>query len=446
MKRKRLMTGAAAVLMAVSGCSARTGTAAADLEAAAVEKADLKADEYEKWNELLEENQISEEFQTSLEEFAFSSTEAVLSGEEGNAVFSPLSLYYAMGMLSMGASGETEEELLAALGTGEKEELAEQCAKLYRTYAYTREREQVQAEEYGEGPEDSAVRLGDSLWISKEISLKPEYQETCAENFYASSYHADFTDPETGKRMGQWIADQTEGVLAPELELSPDTVLALINTLYFYGGWQDRFQESLTEKDIFTRQDGSEVEAPFMNRTDPMGGFMKGDGYTLSGLGTNNGCEMIFVLPDKGTDPDEFLGDKERLREIFSPEEEKWTSGEVVWKIPRFSFGSSFDLKTPLKSMGLGRIFDSISADFSDMSEDPLYVDRAVQEAHIGVDEEGVEGAAYTMIAMAEGAALTEEKERVEMILDRPFLFGIHDRRNDVWLFLGVCRDPSAEK
>ncbi len=446
MKRKRLMIGAAAALLAASGCSAQTGTAAADMEAAAVEKAGLKADEYEKWNELLEENRISEEFQASLEDFAFSSTEAVLSREEGNAVFSPLSLYYAMGMLSMGASGETEEELLAVLGTEEKEELAEQCAKLYRTYVYTQEREQAQAEEYGEGPADSAVWLGDSLWISKEISLKPEYQEQCVENFFASSYHVDFTNPETGKRMGQWIADQTEGVLAPEMKLSPDMVLALVNTLYFYGGWQDRFQESLTEEDIFTRQDGSEVETPFMNRTDPMGSFMKRDGWTLSGLGTNNGCEMIFALPDEGTDPDEFLRDRERLREIFSPEEEEWTWGEVVWKVPRFSFGSSFDLKDPLESMGLGNMFDSISADFSDMSEDPLYVDRAIQEAHIGVDEEGVEGAAYTMIAMAEGAALAEEEERAEMILDRPFLFGIRDSRNDVWLFLGVCRDPSAEE
>ena len=32
------------------------------------------------------------------------------------------------------------------------------------------------------------------------------------------------------------------------------------------------------------------------------------------------------------------------------------------------------------------------------------------------------------------------------MILNRPFLFGIQDQANDVWLFLGVCRDPLSEE
>lgn len=67
-----------------------------------------------------------------------------------------------------------------------------------------------------------------------------------------------------------------------------------------------------------------------------------------------------------------------------------------------------------------------------------------IQETHIGVDEQGVEGAAYTMIAMAR-SALREPEETVEMRLNRPFLFGVQDENNGVWLFLGVCRD-AAEK
>ena len=74
-------------------------------------------------------------------------------------------------------------------------------------------------------------------------------------------------------------------------------------------------------------------------------------------------------------------------------------------------------------------------------------MDRTIQEAHIGVDEEGVEGAAYTMIAVAGSSAMPqEEPEIVRMTLDRPFLFAVHDYRNDVWLFLGICADPSANQ
>ena len=393
MRRYQRMAAAVAAIAVLScGCGGMGSNKAADgAEAAAVEPAGIPAGDYESWEELLAENDIRAEFAESLSHFAFNSASAVLSAEEGNAVFSPLSLYYALSILGTGASGQTEAEILGALGVSDKAELADQCARLYRRYAYTEEMEGARAEEYGEEVPQSSIKLADSLWISDDISLKPGYQEVCAEDFYTSSYHVDFKAQETAEKIGAWISEQTERVLAPEMELSPDTVLAIINTLYFYGGWQDRFSEALTEEDAFMRGDGSEVTVPFMNRTDTMKQFIKEEGYTLSALDTNNGCEVLFLLPDAGTDIDAFTGDGDRLREIFAETDDKWKTGEVIWKIPKFSFGSSFDLEEALKSMGMERMFDSLSAEFAGMSQDPLYVDRTIQEAHIGVDEEGVE-------------------------------------------------------
>ena len=443
---QRIAAAVAAIAVFSCGCGGMGSSKTADsVEAASVEPAGIPAGDYESWEELLAENDIRAAFAESLSHFASNSASAVLSAEDGNAVFSPLSLYYALSILGTGASGQTEAEILGALGVSDKAELADQCARLYRRYAYTEEMEGARAEEYGEEVPQSSIKLADSLWISDDISLKPEYQEVCEEDFYTSSYHVDFKAQETAEKIGAWISEQTEGVLAPEMELSPDTVLAIINTLYFYGGWQDRFSEALTEEDAFTRGDGSKVTVPFMNRTDTMKQFIKEEGYTLSALDTNNGCEVLFLLPDAGTDIDAFTGDGDRLREIFAETDDKWKTGDVIWKIPKFSFGSSFDLEEALKSMGMERMFDSLSAEFAGMSQDPLYVDRTIQEAHIGVDEEGVEGAAYTMISMTEsGAWIMEDPERAEMILDRPFLFAVHDYANDVWLFLGVCEDPSA--
>lgn len=438
---------AALAAVSVLGCAGADGNKYKDgMEASAVESPDIPIDDYEAWNELFSENEPSPEFKESLEAFAFESAEAVLPIEEGNTVFSPLSLYYALSILGMGASGDTEAEILGALNMEDKAELSRQCAKLYRRYAYTEERERLLSEEYGEAAPDSSIRLADSLWISDDISLRPEYQELCAEDFYTSSYNVDFKEAETAEKIGKWISEQTEGVLTPEMELSADTVLAIINTLYFYGGWKTRFSEELTEEDTFKLENGSEINADFMNRTDTMAGYIRGDGYTLSGLSTNNNCEMLFLLPDEGEDIRSFLSDGDRLREIFAETEGRWKTGEVVWKIPKFSFGSSFELNEPLKAMGMENMFDSLRAEFSDMSEDALYVDQTIQEAHIGVDEDGVEGAAYTLIAVAEGSAwVMEEPEVVEMTLDRPFLFAVHDYRNDIWLFIGACMDPTAE-
>src|SRR5699024_2367374 len=93
---------------------------------------------------------------------------------------------------------------------------------------------------------DGSLRLANSLWVSEKIKLDSDYRKTCAEDFFASSHAVDFADADTGKRMGEWISEQTKGALAPTVELSPDTLLSILNTLYFYGGWQDNFDEKQT--------------------------------------------------------------------------------------------------------------------------------------------------------------------------------------------------------
>ena len=270
----------------------------ADVEAAQVEAAGLAGDDYEGWNALLAENEISEDFQESLAGFAFQSGSAVLSEAEDNAFFSPLSLYYALAVLGTGAEGETKAELLAALGAEEKEDLIRQCAALFRRYAYQEERAAAEAEAYGESVPDGSLRLANSLWVSEKIKLDSDYRKTCAEDFFASSHAVDFADADTGKRMGEWISEQTNGALAPTVELSPETLLSILNTLYFYGGWQDKFDENQTTEDVFYLENGGEVSVPFMNRTDPMGSFARGDGYTVSGLFTNNDGWVCEACPE----------------------------------------------------------------------------------------------------------------------------------------------------
>ena len=55
------------------------------------------------------------------------------------SLFSPSSLYYALAILGEGASGETEEEILSALHSGDKNKLSDQCARLSGRYAYNKE-------------------------------------------------------------------------------------------------------------------------------------------------------------------------------------------------------------------------------------------------------------------------------------------------------------------
>ena len=422
----------------------KAGTYAAGktLEAKEPEKADISPEDYEGWNRLLKAQTLSGEFQKGLEQFAWKSGSQVLKDAPGNGNFSPLSLYYTLALAGCGAEGETAAQILGSLGVEDQKELADQCRRLYQWYVYQTQRDQEQMAHYGMEGNKSTIRLGNSLWISDQLPVYEDYQNLAAEQFFASSYGVDFGDPSTGKQMGDWIAEKTKGVLAPKLEPDPATALAILNTLYFYGGWAEPFAEGDTREDAFTLEDGSQVQVPYMNQTQLDGAFKKRDGCTLSWLETGNNCRMIFLLPDEGKTVEEFLDSPEKLEAAMEAGQEGWSQGTVVWKVPKFSFGSSYRLEDTLAAMGMDRMFGE-QAELGGISPEHLYVSSVIQETHIGVDEQGVEGAAYTMLAMECGAVLDQE-ETAEMILDRPFLFGIRDNAHDVWLFLGVCRNPES--
>ena len=70
----------------------------------------------------------------------------------------------------------------------------------------------------------------------------------------------------------------------------------------------------------------------------------------------------------------------------------------------------------------------------------PLFISKVKQDAHIGIDENGVEAAAFTEISWA-GAALPQG--RAEMILNRPFFYVIRNKGKIV--FMGVCEKVREE-
>ena len=113
-------------------------------------------------------------------------------------------------------------------------------------------------------------------------------------------------------------------------------------------------------------------------------------------------------------------------------------NGEVVWKIPKFSFGSNLSLTNMLKSLGVKFAFTE-NAKFSGITDHMAYITDVRQETHIGIDEDGVEASAYTQINY-HGADRPEG--RADMILDRPFIYGI-TAQNDTLLFIGVCENPA---
>lgn len=379
----------------------------------------MEAADYEKAVRYRQENQPEDNFLEGQNNFAYKTAQVLLEGSEKDFIYSPVSLYYALALAAAGTGGETAAQLYDFLGTGDRAMVLSQAGKLYRTLY--------------QDAKESKTLIASSLWSDDSLVLKEAFLQQASQQLYASVYPVDFTkEEETTARLNSWVQKHTNGTIAPDIKTAPEQVMSILSTIYFYDEWTERFRKADTKQDLFFPEEGEPVAADFMNRIYSSHGFSKGENYTRSFLNLKN-TSMFFVLPDEGTSLQELLASKETLEEAFTGGE--YHMGEVVFKLPKFTADGSLHVKDMMKSFGVEKLF--LTGDFSNMTDaEAVYVSQISQSSHISVNEEGVEASAYTELQYC-GAALPDG--RADMILDRPFLYGI--QKQGVWLFIGVCQN-----
>lgn len=381
-------------------------------------------DDAEARYEVVDKNPVDESFLESVKGFSYKTSSKILSEREGNINYSPISMYYALSVAASGSGGDTAKELYGLLGATSPEKQAQQCGNLFRLL-YT-------------DNEISKLKIANSLWMDKNISWKEGFVNNAAKNFYASTYSVDFEDTNTGKAMSKWISENTNGNLNPEIEVTSAQILSIINTVCFYDEWTDKFDKKNTAEDKFFLADGTSKDCDFMNNTFPAATFFRGHGYTRSALSLKNSGQMVFILPDEGVSPKELISSPEKMKEAFEGGEV--ACGEVVWKVPKFSFGSKMDLADTVKSLGVKSAFER-EADFSAITDHEAFFSQISQNTHISIDENGVEASAFTDLDYDFSPMPTD---KAEMILDRPFVYGIVSSDGTL-LFAGICENPTVD-
>lgn len=415
MKRK-LLALTLALVLGLTACSPSSGGGTEPAAEPEYPKA-LSFDDFEGRWARREEYPVSDDVWDSVSAFSARSASLALGGTEENALYSPVSLWFALALCAESAQGDTRAALLNALGLSGG--TAGAAKALYNNL--------YQDNEMG------VLKLSSSLWVNQEFSVRQDFLDRAAEDFYAHSYVCDFSDAATGKAMGDWLDKATGGLLGGQpLETDPETLMTLFSALYYSDQWTDAFQKDQNTTGDFHNADGTVSQAEYMNRTYGSHGWQAGDGWLSACLSLKNGGSMVFVLPDEGVTPGDLLADPETLAAILSQDSDGgW--GEVVFQIPKFEVAGSLDLKNTVTGLGAGIVFDAQQADFSSLSKDALCLSSVRQEATLSIDEKGVTAAAYTQIDYA-GAAPPDG--RAELILDRPFLFFV--TVSGAPLFVGV--------
>ena len=419
---------AAMLLLSLSSCVALTDntTGPKGLNQPEYPKG-FNSTDYDAMRQRRDQNPVNDSTYDAIHRFSYSTAAQVFKEVKANGCYSPLSLYYALALAATGAEDTTQAELLDLLGFDNASDLSAELGNLYRLL-YTHN-------------EFSRLKIATSLWLDDEMNgrkyiYREPFVKNATDNFYASLFSVDFSDESTGTMMGQWISGNTNGRLSPKIETNPQQIMSILNTVYFYDEWINRFSKENTKEDLFYPEDGEGVLCDFMNKTNPSHGFSRGEGYTRSYLGLKNNGSMVFILPDEGVSVSELLSSPERIKDIFTGGESK--NGKVVWSIPKFNDSSSFDLVETLKALNVHSAFRE-DANFSGITDGIAFISGVKQETSISIDENGVEASSFTNILYA-GSALPEDN--AEMILNRPFIYGI-TAPNGILLFMGVCTNPS---
>ena len=107
----------------------------------------------------------------------------------------------------------------------------------------------------------------------------------------------------------------------------------------------------------------------------------------------------------------------------------KTSYADVDLWLPKLDTESTFGMETLIQYLidrGAMDAFDANRADFSRMADYPWYISDILQKARIKTDEEGLEAAAVTMIAMPLGTAPKwEEPQYREFHANVPFRYYI---------------------
>ena len=368
---------------------------------------------------------------TANTQFGFDLFDEIRKTEQDKNIFiSPLSISIALAMTLNGASGETEQAMANTLhlqGLGSE--------VINPGYAGLRQALQV-------ADPKVILTIANSLWARQDVPFKQDFLQRNTQFFGAEVSTLDFTDPNTLPTINQWVNTNTNGKITKILdEINLDTVLFLINAIYFKGTWQTEFDPSRTRDGTFYLATGDEKQIPMMTRT---GDYPYYENYEAKfqaiSLPYGDGrMSMYIFLPYRESDLNTFLDG------LNTENWERWVSQlreqEVFLSMPKFKLEYEKTLNNPLQSLGMDIAFAPGRADFSRMADlealgKNLYIGEVLHKAVVEVNEEGTEAAAVTSVGIRATSAPPA------FMANRPFFFAIRDNETKTVLFMGTVVDP----
>lgn len=359
-------------------------------------------------------------YQEQVRNFAFSSARQI---DKSSYIYSPLSLYLALGCLTNGASGQTLEELNKAIA-GDKLTLDD-----VNQYSGAFIDEILKTENLN-------FDINTLLAMSNEYKMDKNFAQKAIDGYNGSTATVDFSDDNAKKELNDWASMMTDGQIKEIAgdEVNEQTVMVLLNAVYYSGSWTEKFDKELTDKAVFHGKEG-ETQVDMMHLNSEELHYAENELFQSVSLNYQDNISSLQIfLPNEENTTDDvlaYLEDTER----DEYRTRQW-QGELA--LPKFTMETEMDLEELLKGINLPSMFKGGLTQIVEGGKNEEYVNAAKQKAKLIIDEEGTKAAAVTEIGIMETAILLPE-EPFKMTVDRPFVYVLEI--NNLPAFVGVVSD-----
>lgn len=348
----------------------------------------------------------------------------------GNIFISPSSISWCLSMVWNGAQGQTRQEMADALEiNGIRPADVNAAFGEWKT-------------SWAKPDPKITLQVANSIWTRSGFSIKPEFLETNKRFFFAEVRALNVADPHAADTINGWVKSNTGGKIDKIIEsVDADSVMFLLNAIYFKGKWSREFDAALTKPEEFTAASGAKKKLPMMHQEGEFQYFEQPDFQSVSLPYGDRRMSLYLFLPAKTSGLAQFQ--RSLTADNWSAWMKRFQSSQGQLALPRFRVEYEQTLNAALRALGMKALFDPVLADLRAIlqGKQNACVSAVKHKSFVEVNEEGTEAAAATSAEVRAVSAMIPRKP-FRMIVDRPFFFAIRDNTTGAVLFLGSIKDP----
>ena len=324
---------------------------------------------------------------------------------ENNSVYSPLSIAYIMSLIHMGSVGNTEVQITSLMSLKNSLDDLMVCSKTFNS---------------------DIVQLANLILVNKNMTLRDEYLQMVGQLALVSN--EDFSNSNAiCHRANQFIKDNTNNLITDILNtdmVNSNTVMVLINTIYFKTLWAMPFEKNYTRTEKFNKT----AEIQMMTNTKHYSYYEDKFAQIVNLPYLGNEFCMGIILPRENIDVNKC--GNHLVANIA------YTTQYVEVHLPKFTHRKNIDLIPFMQKMGVTDIFSPLKSQLDKMTIiGGTYVSTMIHEAVVIVDEAGTEAAAVT-VCVTESCSRRKPKSTV-FYANRSFIYYIKHIPTNTLLFVG---------